>query len=84
MATLKVNGTTTDTKNITLAGGASQAVSFDVTQDKAGSYTIEVAGLSGSFTVKQANNLLWWFIGGTAVLVVAVLLVVILVGRRHS
>ena len=43
-----------DTKDITLAGGASQRVTFVTDKDMAGSYPVDVNGLTGSFVVKPA------------------------------
>jgi len=36
---------------VAVAAGSSQSVSFTVAKDKAGSYSVVVDGLSGSFTV---------------------------------
>ncbi|MFC1905015.1 CARDB domain-containing protein, partial [Chloroflexota bacterium] len=49
----KVKNVVIDTEDITLAGGASQEVTFTMSQDAAGSYTVDVNGLSGSFIVKE-------------------------------
>jgi carbon monoxide dehydrogenase subunit G len=38
-------------KSVTLAAGASQSVSFSLTREEAASYSVNVNGLSGSFTV---------------------------------
>jgi len=38
-------------KNVTVAAGSSQEVSFSVAKEEAGSYDVAVDGLSGSFTV---------------------------------
>jgi hypothetical protein len=51
--TLKINGVVEATKDITLNAGASQEVTFSTVKDVAGSYSVEVNGLSGSFIVKE-------------------------------
>jgi hypothetical protein len=57
---LKLNGQTVDTKTITLAAGQSQQVTFIRFGLDYGQYDVEVAGLSGEFTVSQ--TLTWWLI----------------------
>jgi len=51
---LKLDGAVVDTKAVTLDGGSSTTVSFSVSSDEMGSHTVEVGGLSGSFTVEKA------------------------------
>jgi len=51
--TLKIDNVQIGAKDITLAGKASQTVTFTLSKDVAGSYSVEVNGLSGSFTVKE-------------------------------
>ncbi len=51
---LELDGAVEDTKAVTLDGGASMTVSFSVSSDEVGSHTVEVGGLSGSFTVEKA------------------------------
>ena len=50
--TLKVDNVTMATKDVILAGDTSQTVTFTTTGDTAGTYTVDVSGLSGTFTVK--------------------------------
>jgi hypothetical protein len=57
---LKLNGQTVDTRTITLAAGQSQQVTFIRPGLDYGQYDVEVAGLSGEFTVSQ--TLTWWLI----------------------
>jgi len=52
--TLKINGVVAATKEVTLKAGASREVTFTKAKDVAGSYSVDVEGLSGSFTVKAA------------------------------
>lgn len=49
---LKINGKIEASRNVTLAGGESKIVTFIVVKDIAGTYKVEVNGLSGSFVVK--------------------------------
>lgn len=55
--TLKVNFSVVETKSITLAGGASQKVSFTTTEDRIGDYVVDVNGLRGIFTVAEEGVL---------------------------
>ncbi|MBA7669163.1 hypothetical protein ES703_77291 [subsurface metagenome] len=48
---LKLNGVKEAEERVTVAAGSSQDVSFSVTKEEAGSYSVTVDGLSGSFTV---------------------------------
>ena len=48
---LKINGVKEAEKRTTVAEGRSQTVSFTVSREDAGSYSVVVDGLSGSFTV---------------------------------
>ncbi|MBI2847864.1 MAG: Ig-like domain-containing protein, partial [Chloroflexi bacterium] len=98
--TLKVNGVSVATKDITLAGGTSETVTFTVSKDTAGTYTVDVNGLSGTFTVKAAPpeeevkpppvptpqpETNWALIGAViAVGVVIIILLVVLLVRRRS
>jgi len=49
--TLKINGAVKAIENVTLAGGATELVVFAVAEDKEGTYSVEVNGLAGTFTV---------------------------------
>ena len=57
---LKLNGETVDTEIMTLGAGQSQPVSFTVSGLDYGQYEVEVAGLSGDFTMSRTVN--WWLI----------------------
>jgi beta-lactamase superfamily II metal-dependent hydrolase len=50
-AILKINGSQVETKSITLNAGESQVVSFTVVKESTGTYTLELGGLAGTFTV---------------------------------
>jgi hypothetical protein len=51
--TLKINGVVEATKEVTLNPAASETVTFATAKNVAGSYSVEVDGLKGSFTVKE-------------------------------
>lgn len=51
--TLRVNGIIEASKKVTLAAGDSELVSFSTIKNTAGTYSLEVDGLTGSFTVKE-------------------------------
>ena len=55
-ATLKINGDVVATKEVTLSGGASEEITFAITRDTPGTFTVNVNGLSGSFVVKPITT----------------------------
>jgi uncharacterized membrane protein len=69
---LKVAGILVESKTVTLSGGESMTVTFTVAKEKAGTYDVEVAGLKGTFTVKEVPPPL-----GLYVIVVAVAMMAI-------
>jgi len=52
--TLRIDNVVVATKNIALAGGASQNIAFTTAKDAAGTYNVSVNGLSDTFTVRAA------------------------------
>ena len=86
--TLKIDDEVVATEDATLAGGASQKVTFTTAKDVAGTYTVNVEGLSGSFTVKVPPApplpVKWWLIGGIIAACIIIGLVVwqVVVRRR--
>ena len=77
---------TEEIKEITLAGGVSESVVFTTSQDEADTYSVDVNGLPGLFTVEAATlpplaptptptlesetKPSWWLIGGIIAAVV--------------
>jgi hypothetical protein len=49
--TLKIDGVAVATEDVTLAGGTSGTVTFTTSKDTAGTYNVNVNGLSSTFTV---------------------------------
>ncbi len=90
--TLKIANVVEATKDITLAGGASQEVTFTAVKDVAGTYAVNVDGQSGTFTVKVAappplppvKPINWWLIGGIIAGLVIVGLLIYFLVRRQS
>jgi hypothetical protein len=83
---LKLNGEEADSVSIVLLPGASETVSFSVTKDVAGSYEVEVNGLTGNLVVSKPAN--WALIGGligggVAVVVLVVAGVGVMLARRR-
>ncbi len=54
-ASLKIDNAVVDTRTVTLAGGASQTVTFTIAEDTAGTHTVDVNGLAGTLIVKTAS-----------------------------
>ena len=50
-AILKINSSQVETRTVTLNTGQSQVVSFTVAKESSGTYTVELDGLAGTFTV---------------------------------
>ena len=89
--TLKIDNVAVATEDIDLAGGASQTVTFITAEDVAGTYTVSVNGLSGTFTVKTAPTptptpppINWGLIGGIIASVIVIGVVILLVIRRRT
>jgi hypothetical protein len=77
-----INGAVEDTQEVTLVGGASETVIFTTTQEEAGTYTVDVNGLTADFTVnKVATN---WFILGPVIAGVAALLTFVVLKVRKK
>ena len=51
--TLKINNVVEASKEVTVNAGAIEKVTFTTAKDVAGNYSVDVNGLSGSFTVKE-------------------------------
>jgi hypothetical protein len=88
--TAKVDGVALPSKDITVAGHTSQQVTFTTFKGVAGTYTITIDGLSGTFTVKPQvlgpvpTVINWWLIGGIICGVVIIAVVVSLTVRRRA
>ena len=83
--TLKVNGSTEDEKTIVLAGGESRIVEFKVTINSAGTYSIEINGLTGTLKVKEApvqsiENFLLYI----AITILAIIIIVAIVISKRK
>ncbi len=52
--TLKINGTIAETQNVTLGPAAFTIVTFEVIKNEAGTYSVDLNGFTGEFTVKEA------------------------------
>lgn len=78
---LKVNGVIEDSREVTLAIGESQEVSFESIRESAGDYSVDINEHTASFVVKGTN---WTLIGGIICGIVVVgLLVCFLVFRKR-
>ena len=51
---LQINGAIKDTANITLAGNSSDIAAFTDIETAVGTYNVQIGGLNGNFTVKEA------------------------------
>ena len=71
-AELKVDGTVEDTDDVTVAAGESETVTFTVSKDEAGTYTIDVGGETDTLTVTSPPTQNWLYIGVAAVAIILV------------
>ncbi|MDD5288095.1 MAG: CARDB domain-containing protein, partial [Dehalococcoidales bacterium] len=51
---LKIDNVVVTSKSVTVAGKSSQTVTFTTSKDKAGTYTVNIDGMSSSFVVAEA------------------------------
>ncbi len=84
-ATLKINGVIAKTVEVTVAGGASETVTFTTSHDEVDTHSVEVNDRSGSFTVKERaspsiaaasappGERNWWLIRGIIAAVATVI-----------
>ncbi len=89
---LKIDGVKEAEETVTIAAGESQDVSFSVTREEAGTYSVDVSGLTGSFTVKEKvvppvvpKPITWWvwLLVGLGVVVIGGLLAYFLWWKRR-
>jgi len=85
IAELKINAAVEGSQEVTLAGGASIAVSFDIAKDTAGEYMVDIGGQTGEFTVSvPVAGVSWSLVGGIigAVLILGTSFVFLSMRRR--
>jgi len=81
-AVLYINGAVEDSQSVSVPGGTSKNVIFNVAKSKAGVYDVSVCGQSGQFQVVGGGG---WFAGGLgtggiiAIVVIVIVLIVALV-----
>jgi hypothetical protein len=87
---LRINGMAAADREVALDAGTSEQVSFSTARDTAGTYSVNVNGLTGAFVVKEklapvtpveptpVKPIIWWLIGG---IIAAVLVVTLLIFR---
>ena len=91
---LKIDGKVEQVEYIALDPGASKEVSFTTSRDTAGSYAVDVNGLTGSFTIKEkpalptptpvpSKPVSWPVIGGIIAGVVAIAAIIMTVLRHR-
>jgi hypothetical protein len=87
---LKIDGAVVATKELTVAAGKSESVSFTTSKDAAGIYSVDVNGLTGSFTVKPLapppppSKPNWPLIGGIVGGAIVIGLLIYLLTRRRA
>ncbi|HEY40240.1 MAG TPA: PKD domain-containing protein [Dehalococcoidia bacterium] len=91
---LKIAGEVVATRSVTLAGGASQEVTFITTEEAAGGYRVDIDGESTTFAVTpsvtpsdsgetpEPRRLNWWLIGGAIAGVAFITLFALLIRRQ--
>ncbi len=85
---LKIDSKVEETRQITLEGGAEEQITFKVSRDTAGTYSVDLNGQSGAFTIveepDQVWSLSWWLIVAIAAGTVVVGFLLYLIIRRRS
>lgn len=92
--TLEIDGNIEETREVTLAGGTSETVTFTTVPDEIGTYVINVGSLSGPLTVSETEPTIgaeaetpaksaWWLNGGILA-AIGVSIAVPLAVRRHQ
>jgi len=88
---LKIDEVVVAAEGVTLDGGASQEVTFTTAKNVAGTYTVNINDLSGTFVVKAAPVpppvITWWTIGGiiAGVIIIGSLIYFLAIrGKRKS
>ena len=82
---LNVDNTTIETRNITLAAGEKQRVTFELVKNEPGVHTVETAGYTGSFKVmvpEKAST--WWIWSGIIAMAVAAVMIIQSIRRRKA
>jgi hypothetical protein len=95
---LQINGVAEADKNIVLNASASEVVSFTISKEAAGTYFVDVNGLTGVFGIRpesvpvtppgpmpaptQAFN--WWLIAAIIGVIIGIVLILLLVRRSAS
>ncbi len=87
---LKINNIVVDTKDITIDGHSSKAVTFTTSKGVAGTYTVDIDGQSGTFTVtapieKVRPHIPWWvwlIVGLAVVAVIGVIVWLVVIRPR--
>ena len=71
---LMIDNRLVDSKKVTVGENSTQTVQFTLTEDMPGTYSVEVSGLTGSFTVNavpESSIWWWWIIAVIVVLLIA-------------
>jgi len=81
-ATLKVNGTTENTQEVTLAAGENRTVTFLLTKEDAGTQDVEVGGLTGNFSVKTPSTPINLTVAVIPIIIVAIIGALVFLKKR--
>jgi len=82
---LGIDSQVVEIQEINLVGGASQVVTFKISEDVADIYSVNINGLSGSFVVKPAANPFNWpLLCGVIAAVIVIGLLIFFLARRRS
>jgi len=86
----KIDDTVVETEEVTLEGGDSERLVFTTAKDTAGTYTVDVNGLSGSFVASEKampsspQTINWPILSGVIAGVIIVGLIIFFVARRRA
>lgn len=86
IATLSINSYAEETREVTLAGGASETISFTVAEDVAAKYQVGIGELAGEFTVSAPPREISWSLIAVimeVVFIIGMLTLVIMARRKR-
>ncbi|MFC1945018.1 CARDB domain-containing protein [Chloroflexota bacterium] len=81
---LRINGSIEAVRDVMLGGGESRQISFTTVKDAAGTYLVEIDGLSASFVVQEKPLAAWVWVLISLAIVAIIAGMAVLVLRRIS
>jgi hypothetical protein len=74
------DGTTTDSQTVTVSPGAATKVSFTVQKSTPGTYSVNLAGMHGQFTVTGGGSMFGGGLGTGGMIAIVVIILALIIG----